>query len=256
MKILASDYDGTLRTSEVLSNENIEAIHAFRSAGNAFGIVTGRSMESIRSEVEQYQIEFDFIVSNNGGVIYDENFQKIKESIMDFEKACSLMEYIKTVRCAAFTINDGYRRCRVSVNDLEPDFKFQKMTTTLTFNEMMETKKVAQIVISLHDSEYAKKVADYINEEFYGYVTAYMNINCIDIVPFGVSKANGLRHVIDWKRYDRDAVYAIGDSYNDISMIEEFHGFCVAHAVADIKQYARFIVKDVHEAIMYLMKIS
>ena len=34
MKILASDYDGTLRTEELVAEKDIEAIARFRKAGN------------------------------------------------------------------------------------------------------------------------------------------------------------------------------------------------------------------------------
>ena len=50
MKILASDYDGTLRTEELVAEKDIEAIARFSKAGNLFGIVTGRSMESLQKE--------------------------------------------------------------------------------------------------------------------------------------------------------------------------------------------------------------
>lgn len=53
MKILASDYDGTLRTEELVAEKDIEAIARFRKAGNLFGIVTGRSMESLQKEIER-----------------------------------------------------------------------------------------------------------------------------------------------------------------------------------------------------------
>lgn len=74
MKVLASDYDGTLRTGEMVDTKDVEAIHAFREQGNAFGLVTGRSMESIKKEIERNGFEFDFIIANNGGVVYDANF--------------------------------------------------------------------------------------------------------------------------------------------------------------------------------------
>lgn len=53
MKILASDYDGTLRTEELVDINDIHAIQEFRKAGNVFGLVTGRSMESIQMEIEK-----------------------------------------------------------------------------------------------------------------------------------------------------------------------------------------------------------
>ena len=48
MKILASDYDGTLRTEELVDINDVHAIHEFRAAGNMFGLVTGRSMSPYR----------------------------------------------------------------------------------------------------------------------------------------------------------------------------------------------------------------
>ena len=41
MKILGSDYDGTL-TCGGIEETKIAAIHRWREAGNRFGIVTGR----------------------------------------------------------------------------------------------------------------------------------------------------------------------------------------------------------------------
>ncbi len=86
MKILASDYDGTLRTEELVDINDVHAIHEFRAAGNMFGLVTGRSMESLQTEIQKNKIEFDFIVANNGGVIYDRDFQRLQVLYMDSQQ--------------------------------------------------------------------------------------------------------------------------------------------------------------------------
>ena len=64
MKVLASDYDGTLRIAPYVSEEDKTAISAFRKAGNLFGIVTGRSIESLKKEIATNQFEVDFIITN------------------------------------------------------------------------------------------------------------------------------------------------------------------------------------------------
>ena len=54
MKIAFSDYDGTLSVSDTgVTAETIEAIHAWRSSGNKFGIVTGRSYDLIAMETNR-----------------------------------------------------------------------------------------------------------------------------------------------------------------------------------------------------------
>lgn len=117
MKVLASDYDGTLRTGEMVDTKDVEAIHAFREQGNVFGLVTGRSMESIKKEIERNGFEFDFIIANNGGVVYDANFNKLQCLYMDFNKALDIISYIKTLDCVSFVINDGYNRYKVRVDE-------------------------------------------------------------------------------------------------------------------------------------------
>lgn len=256
MKILASDYDGTLRSNPILSDENIKAIHRFRQAGHAFGIVTGRSMESIKSEIEKYQLEVDFLVTNNGGMIYDEKYTNIKDSFIAFDAALRLIEYIRTLHCASFVINDGYRRCRIVLDEKQKDIKYGNIDSTLTFEEVLEKKKIAQIVVSLDDDSYAHKIAEIVNKEYKGYVSAYVNVNCIDIVPYEISKGKGLQFIEEYKHYVHDDIYAIGDSFNDIPMLEAFHGMCVSHSQPEIKAKAEKVVDEVSDAIAYLMKIS
>ena len=48
MKILASDYDGTLRTGVLVDKKDRYAIVKFQKDVKHFGIVPGRSMESLQ----------------------------------------------------------------------------------------------------------------------------------------------------------------------------------------------------------------
>ena len=61
MKIIASDYDGTINYQGRISNEDKEAIRKFRQAGNKFGIVTGRDAELSGWIRQEDGFEFDYI---------------------------------------------------------------------------------------------------------------------------------------------------------------------------------------------------
>ena len=140
MKILASDYDGTLRTEELVDINDIHAIQEFRKAGNVFGLVTGRSMESIQMEIEKNQIAFDFIVANNGGVIYDRDFNRLQVLYMDFNKALDIISYIKTLDCVSYVINDGFHRFKFSVDENQIDHKYGNMPDTKEHEEEILVK--------------------------------------------------------------------------------------------------------------------
>lgn len=254
MKVLASDYDGTLRSEELVDKADVKAIHDFREAGNIFGLVTGRSMESIKVEIEKNAFEFDFIVANNGGVIYDKDFNKLECIYMDFNKALDIITYIKTLECVSFVINDGYHRYKITVDENQIDHKYGNMPETGDHEEaVLDRGKIAQLVVSLNDAMLADEIAHYINTNFRGYAVAYVNINCVDIVPNGVSKAEGLFYIEQHLGLEHDDIYAIGDSFNDLPMIEEFHGCAVAHARTVIKERADYIYESVGSCILALL---
>lgn len=255
MKVLASDYDGTLRTEEIVDVNDVRAIQKFREKGNLFGLVTGRSMESIQKEIANNKIEFDFIVGNNGGVIYDKDFNRLECVYMDFNKALDIISYIKTLDCVSYVINDGFHRFKFSVDKNQIDHKYGNLKDTTEKEEkILDRGKIAQLVISLNDQMLAEEISHYINTNFKGFAVAYVNINCVDIVPVGVSKAEGLYFIEQHLGLEHDDIYAIGDSFNDIPMLEEFHGCAVAHARSEIIASAEHVFLSIEECIAYLMK--
>lgn len=255
MKILASDYDGTLRISEYVGEEDKKAIHDFRNAGNQFGIVTGRSIESLKKEIEVNNLEYDFIITNNGGVIYDKSFNLLQCLYMNFDQALDIITYIKTLDCASYVINDGYHRYKYVIDENQIDHKYGNVQASDEHTEkVLDRGKIAQLVISLNDQMMAEEIAHYINTNFKGYAVAYVNVNCVDIVPDGVSKAEGLYFIEDEMEYDHDDIYAIGDSFNDLPMLEEFHGCTLTHARSVIKEQADKVYDSVADCICDLMK--
>ena len=70
MKILASDYDGTLNYNG-FDSQKLDAIARWRAAGNLFGLVSGRSADSLWELADRDGFGFDFMIANNGAVVLD-----------------------------------------------------------------------------------------------------------------------------------------------------------------------------------------
>ncbi|MEG0823361.1 MAG: HAD family hydrolase [Erysipelotrichaceae bacterium] len=256
MKLFATDYDGTLRTKEKIAEEDIEAIKEWRKQGYIFAIVTGRSMESIIEQQKLNNFEFDYIVGNNGGVIYDQNLKLLKEECFKFDAALEIIKFIETIDCASYVINDGFHRCKCTINSKQTDYKYANVVSAISKEEIMNNKKIAQLVISLEDNEYALKVTKEINERFKEYATAYTNVNCIDIAPVGVSKYEGVNYIAKLTKICEDEVYTIGDSYNDLSMIKAYKGDCVATSHEAIIKESNKVYSSVGKAIYDKLKKS
>ena len=256
MKLLASDYDGTLCQGDVVTKEDRDAIHAWRKAGHLFGIVSGRSMESIRKEVETQEIEIDFVIGNNGGTVYSADFEELKTYTIDFHKALDIMEYLKRETCISFVVNDGYHRAKVLLDASREDKKYAGFASAFRIEDAIARKTIAQIVASLDAEEDTIRIADYINAQFANYAIAYRNVNCVDIAPYGISKATGVSYVVKQRKIKNEDVYAIGDSYNDIPMLETYHGIAISNSPIQVKSYASQTAPSVGACILRLLDES
>ena len=245
MKVFASDYDGTIKVNGIVSEENLAALAAWKDKGNKFGIVTGRSVESTLLEVEKYGYELDFMICNNGGVIYDKNMKLLKSFTIDLAKALQLIEEIRFMDCNCFVLNNGIQRAKEVVNSEYEDFKYGAYSSDYSVERIIEEGNISQIVISLNDTQLGLEIANYINEKYKGFVEAYPNVNCVDIVPSNVSKASGIAYIQKHYSFAYEDIYAMGDSYNDIPMLIAYTSATLSYADEEIKEVANVVCDDV-----------
>ncbi|MCR5202434.1 MAG: HAD family hydrolase [Lachnospiraceae bacterium] len=73
-----------------------------------------------------------------------------------------------------------------------------------------------------------------------------------EIVPLGASKADGMEFLMDYHNVGRDSTYAIGDSTNDISMLE-FAGtsICMGNGAEDAKKTVDLVTDNLRDDGLY-----
>ena len=254
MKLLGSDYDGTLRYGTDVMEEDIEAIRRWRDAGNLFAIVTGRSGESIRNEMEKYGLECDYLVCNNGGFVFQGD-ERLYENYMDTLTAVDVIYALKeTPGVCSIMVNDGMTRHKIEVDNGLEDHRYADKKPDLSEEEVLSLPKYGQIVASCMDDDKAIELAEMINHFFGDQLQAFPNNTCVDVVAKGVNKGEGLIFAAAYAGLDEDDVYVIGDSYNDLPMIEAVPNSAVmAIAPEDLQQQAFMIcggLKDLIDQIM------
>lgn len=254
MKIFASDYDGTLRLGDLVSQYDKNAIAKWQKQGNLFGLVSGRSMESMREEAVKNDLHADFYIGNNGGAVYDKDFNEIKTYYFPFHKAMDILEYIRSEKTISYVMNDGFYRAKCVVDEMREDKKYASTKTAKTEAEILAKRKIAQLVVSLDEESDCERIANYINATFGDVACAYRNINCVDVAPYGISKATGLSYMVAYFNVDSFDVYTIGDSFNDIPMLSTYYGFAMEKAVNQVKSYAKATVAQVGDAINLLLE--
>ena len=100
----------------------------------------------------------------------------------------------------------------------------------------------------------ARKATSYLRENYAGQFETSWTGGFIEITPTESSKAVGIERYIIEKGIDKQNVYVVGDSGNDISMFNAYyeHSFCLKHAHKKVKKYAKTIIRRFHHLERYL----
>lgn len=240
MKIIATDFDGTLSYNGKISDEDKEAIKRFRKAGNKFGIVTGRDVDLAQWIKPENGLEYDYLICCTGGVIKNGDGEIIyckKGEIGPF--IYEVIEKAKELGAYGFAIGDVLLKCIIDIKGKIP----------MQLDALREFTHANTGFIRDKD---ATAFAEYINKNYGDKISAHQNGTAVDMPPAYTSKVTGIYQYASM--FDSPEIYAVGDNINDISMIEEFEGFAVENARDEVKAKAKHQCKRIADMIELLME--
>lgn len=196
MKLLVSDYDGTFKTDAKNIKLNVEAIEEFRKNGNHFAIATGRSFDSIKEEIVKYKIPYDYLITNDGAIVFDEfdnmlhAFSKEHEALLNLQKGLEARGY----KVKVYTVPNSNKIIELEIL-LKPFEKFIDMNTFLHAN------------VGIIESTFQEGLKKYI---FFKQKT---------------DKSTAIKKLLELKNMTYDLITAVGNDSNDISMLRDFKGY-------------------------------
>lgn len=240
-KIVFSDYDGTIYIEEKDMDKNIKSIEKYRELGGKFVIVTGRSKTSIDNVIEEYKIKYDYLILNNGSIIFDNKGNKIYEQFIKPEISSKIIKYLKNksnIEILYYDEND-----KVKYNNQE----------------------LLKIRIKSQDQEMIKEIEKEINYLYKDEVIAhasfptnyYENVNYdnTDIVSIKAGKEIAINELLTILDIKKEEVVTVGDGRNDIEMIKKYNGYSMETAEEEVKQVASKIFKNISEVLEYIEKV-
>ena len=220
MKILASDYDGTLNVQGVVTKENIEAITAWRAAGNLFGVVSGRNLGSIKKFVEKDNVPYDYMVGCNGSVMTDAEGNATGHRCIPARVAKALFQEI--FRYPAQWVSASYDWGSVAV---EASTDVRADDVCLMIDEV-RLDRVLQVSGWFSSPEQAHAVRDACEAMFSGQIKGLMpTVQSIDFVVYGTNKASGIRRLTELRGIAPEVILTVGDGENDLDMLTD-PAFC------------------------------
>lgn len=222
IKLVALDMDGTLLTSnDDVSDYTEKVIEKALNKNVNVVLSTGRSLATSYSYAQRLNLN-SYIVTCNGGEIYTMQKVLVEQNVMD-AKSIEKMWYLgdqQAVQMWMVSTDEVYRNKRPDDFHIHKWLKFGCYTT--------DQEKLDYMLKELSHME---------NVELTNSLPTNLEVN-----PKGVHKANALKRVCAELGITMDNVMAVGDSLNDMKMIQAAGlGVAMGNAQEAIKKAADVI---------------
>ncbi|MGL4952664.1 MAG: Cof-type HAD-IIB family hydrolase [Culicoidibacterales bacterium] len=272
IKLFVTDLDGTLlykKVREVEPNDDCkQAIARLQADGIDFAIATGRYDSDIQA-VEKYLplTKKGYRIGMNGGTLNNAENEKLRELVFAEEDARHIFNFFekKLRHQTAFVITCTnseerfFHRIGHIVNPLL--WLFWR-----TRAEAVSLTKVEQFITS--DRTFYKILAsaskdntDFIDLKLQNNFTEFEVFKTspysVEICPKGANKGEALAYVMQKEGLKPDEVAFVGDSGNDVAAFKAVkHSFVMEHADHYVQEHARYVVRDVAEAIDMVIRYN
>ena len=235
--LICSDFDGTLFYKNGVSQENLEAIRAFREQGGAFTLATGRYPSSILARMGAEFLSPTPVICMNGGILYDVAEEK--------ELFCGEMPdgFRQTVLDAMGW--KGIKDVRLFPNR---EWEFIHFLPDET-DALQKAWNQPLIKVEFHIED---EVSDCFKADLIRCLGDAFTVerswhNGIEI--YGASYGKGITARKLAKRIGADKLICVGDYENDLSMIREADlGVAVGNALPSVKEAADLVVASAKDS--------
>jgi Cof subfamily protein (haloacid dehalogenase superfamily) len=238
IRLVAIDMDGTLlpSTMQAISPRNASALRATQQAGITLAIATGRRMAYASPLVDHLGLRADTpLITSNGAVIKTLDGQTIDRCHMEIDVARSLCGLLRPYGALVFTF-DKPGRGELAVENLdqvhgrvalwvEMNRKaieiFDPLERAFDNGDEPIQGMVAGTVSRIREAEEALKNSPWASRcESARTEYPARDISILDLLPRNVSKGWALEQLANRLGIDRRATMAIGDNWNDVTMLE------------------------------------
>lgn len=254
IKHVFSDLDGTLYKNGI-SQRNKDLIDEANKKGITIHIATGRVYHQALEMTKNTNVK-GYYICENGSYIYDKNQKQIDKGVLNDNQVRKIIRFYNSMKDVDQLNELLYFKYDGKVISLEKGdgsllfpSKFIVMSSFIKLDSY--ENKVGNAGISMNDIEKLKVVEARFEEKFGKELDIYFSSETtINIVPKGVSKFEAIKKVCNLNHIKLDEIAVIGDSPNDLCMIEGIkESFSISSGNYKVKNKSKYIVDEVADAI-------
>ncbi len=251
-KMLFLDLDNTLLSSDLsISEENLRAIRAASEKGVKIVICTGRGVFGVKNIAEQFGINWDncYIICLNGGAFYkgfppkliEEKLFDSREAMIVYEAAYKYGVDLQIYRDNSLIIERITERIRAYIDKNNASY--------VMVSKISEYDgKISKILLN-GEHEKLVKIQKELAPELNGKMNCFFSSDTyLEFTGIEITKGKAMRELADKLGIDIKETIAMGDSFNDMAMIETAGlGVAVRNAVQPLKDKAGYITKSTND---------
>ena len=254
-KLIACDLDETLYGNDrTIPARNVEAIKRASELGVKFIPATGRGYNSVRETLVDLGLldkEGEYVISYNGGAITENKGNRLLHfQGLPFEEAEELyrrgLNYDVCIHVYTREMVYAYNITQEEIARLS-----KRMQVTEVFDrdlQFLAGQDIAKVLYENRDFDYLKKIEEELKDITGNMDVSFSSNRYIEFNSKGVTKGAGLRFVAEMLGIKREETIAIGDNFNDLSMIQEAGlGVGVQNTIQGMRQYCDYITEATND---------
>lgn len=225
--LIVSDFDGTLLRSDcTVAEETKKTIERYVAAGGKFAVCTGRMTAGIVNQAKSLGLK-GLLASYQGSVVTDiESGEILVDGFIPLpnaQKICRLLEamglhfHVYDIDNYYSNRQDGLLKSYESVLGVKAIIEKEKPLSEFIAEKRMKVRKILCLVNPEEKLSVYRTLEERLGRDYY---VTYSSVALVEITSKEFSKATAVRFLADRYGIPYGKTVAVGDSLNDLPMIE------------------------------------
>lgn len=276
-KVLAVDLDGTLfyprKIKRCIPEKNVAFLRRWIDAGNKLVLVTSRSAAFCERLEEEIGRPFDLISCTGAQIRADGKMIRnvtipnnvMEEVVNKVNRTARPIAILMTTDKYPCAIRDSHRKSTRFLMIFYKiywllQFKYREPYhfSNKDFNLEVKDGQIYKAMIFFGFGKKKNNFAKEINKAFreqYPNVEFSWSLIVNEVTPKDCTKGQSIEYYCNYLKINKDDVYVVGDSGNDITMFNKFknNSFCMKHASKIVRKYATHTVGRIYKLEKYIL---
>ena len=243
-KMIAVDMDGTLLNSQYKISPRTEAaLKKAVESGIIYVTSTGRAMKGVEFVNDLFEKDLPFIIYNGASVVMGKSRKTLFNKFLDFKLASEVFDIGKSRDIPMVILTDKTLLTSSESQAVANYNKYYGMDIHM-IDSMVELE--GENIYKIFWTDDPEKISGY-QDEMLAHFAGSLNCHTsqpiyLEFVSKDAGKGGALKELGKIYGIDRSEIIAVGDGYNDISMLEYAGlGAAMANAPDEIKAFCQHI---------------